>query len=416
MIKLFKKTSLITMLLLIIVSCSKDESYIPDNTPPTNQNPSEEPDEGYILQPEETASYMVNSNATEETIALFYNLKTLSRTKFIVGQQDAFNSFYNNDSGDSDIKKATGNDPGLLGSDFMFITDDNNDGTSGNWFYQQEQKIISDAIEAYDKGMVNVFCWHFREPYDGDEFYSENIDPTNLNNAFSSIMPGGENHDYYKLKLDKIADVANNLIGSDGKKIPFVFRPFHEFDGSWFWWGQSYCTPQQYKTLWQFTVDYLTDTLGVNNMLFSFAPDNNFNTESEYLSRYPGDSYVDILGMDNYGDFSNQGTTGVTNANNKLQVLTNLAKEKVKIAGLTETGFRVTDQTSPIAGFYSTNMYNAITQNSNQIGFMMFWNNDANGYYTPVPGTSDINNFIEFTNKPKAVLQNELPNMYILPN
>ena len=81
--------------------------------------------------------YMVDSNATKETIALFYNLKTLSKTGFAVGQQDAFSGFYNNSGGMSDIKKTTGNDPALLGSDFMFITDKINDGQSSNWFYQQ---------------------------------------------------------------------------------------------------------------------------------------------------------------------------------------------------------------------------------------------------------------------------------------
>ena len=372
--------------------------------------------EVFVLNPNDTTNYMVNPNATDETVALFYNLKILSKDSFIIGQQDAFNAFYDNNIGDSDIKKTTGNDPGLLGSDFMFIADDNNNGQASNWFYQQEQIITGDAIEAYDKGMVNAFCWHFREPYSGDEFYSSNIDPTDLNNAFASILPDGENHDYYIEKLDKIADVTSNMIGGDGKKVPIIFRPFHEFDGSWFWWGAAYCTPEQYIELWQFTVEYLRDTKGVNNMLFAYSPDNNFSSENSYLDRYPGDAYVDILSMDNYGDFSNQGTTGVNNANNKLKILSDLAEEKVKIAALTETGYRITSGTSPISGFFATNMYNAITQNDNKIAFMMFWNNNEDGYYTPPPNQPDTNDFIDFANKPKSVLQNNLPDMYTLPN
>ena len=373
--------------------------------------------EAFVLQPQDAASYMVNPNSTPETVALFYNLKILSKTKFIIGQQDAFNSFYNNNAGDSDIKKTTGSDPGLLGSDFMFIADDNNDGTASNWYYQQEQIIKGDVIEAYNKGMVNVFCWHLREPYSGAEFYSENIDPTDLANAFASILPGGENHDYYKGKLEKVAEVANSLVGNDGNLIPFVFRPFHEFDGNWFWWGANYCTPQQFKILWQFTVEYLRDTLNVNNILFAFSPDNNFFTEAEYLVRYPGDNYVDIIGMDNYGDLNNQGQAGIDDANAKLQIISNLSKERVKIAAFTETGYRIVPGVNnPISGFYSNNMYNAITQNNNEIGFMMFWNNNQDGYYTPAPGLSDANDFILFANKPKSVLQNELPNMYELTN
>lgn len=370
----------------------------------------------FTLQPEETASFMVNPNATPETIALFYNLKILSKTKFIIGQHNALSSFYNDNNGDSDVKKTTGNDPGLLGSDFMFITDDNNDGNPQNWFYQQEQRIKADAIKAYNRGMINAFTWHLREPYDGTEFYTDNMTTFQKNNAFKSILPGGENHDYFKEKLQKVADVANSMIGDDGKLIPFIFRPFHEFDGSWFWWGASYCTPQEYKTVWQFTVEYLRDTLNVNNMLFAFSPDNGFNSEAEYLERYPGDNYVDVLGMDNYGDFNNQGQSGVTNANKKLEIISNLAIKRVKIAAFTETGYFVTPgENTPITGFFSTNLYNAITNNNIEIGFMMFWNNSQKTYCIPVPGLPDTADFLEFTNKPKAALLNELPNMYTLP-
>ena len=236
-------------------------------------------------------------------------------------------------------------------------------------------------------------------------------------NAFKSILPGGVNHDYYKQKLEKVAEVSNSMLGNDGELIPFIFRPFHEFDGSWFWWGASYCTPQEYKTVWQFTVEYLRDTLNVNNILFAFSPDNSFNSVSEYLDRYPGDNYVDILGMDNYGDFNNQGQTGVDKANKKLLIISNLAIEKVKIAGFTETGYFVTPgENNPITGFFANNLYNAITNNNIEIGFMMFWNNSQKTYCVPVPGLPDTADFIEFTNKPKSALLNQLPNMYTLPN
>lgn len=378
---------------------------------------SEEP-ETFVLTPSQARSYMVNPNATNETVALFYNLKILSQTKFIVGQQDAFNSFFNNATGDSDIKKTTGNDPGLLGSDFMFIADDKNDGTDSNWWFQQEQKTKADAIEAYNKGMVNTFCWHFREPYEGLTFYTSEMTNAQKTKAFKSILPGGENHEYYKQKLEKIAQVTKNLVGGDGKLVPIIFRPFHEFDGDWFWWGKSYCTANEYMTLWQFTVEYLRATLGVNNMLFAFSPDKNFTSEGEYLSRYPGDAYVDILGMDNYGDFDKgQGTTGVNRGNEKLQILTKLAKEKVKIAALTETGYRVEPGVNtPINGFHSTNIYDALTNNNVEIAYMMYWNNTNAAYYTPVPSVSDAIDFIQYANKEASVLQNNLPEMYTLPN
>ncbi len=372
--------------------------------------------EEFILLPEETRSYMVNPNATDETVALFYNLKTMSKSSFIIGQQDAFNSFYNDNTGDSDIKKLTGSDPGLLGSDFMFITDDQNNGNSSNWFYQQEQIITADAIEAYDKGMVNAFSWHIREPYEGEHFYADDMTEFQRENALKSILPGGANHDYYKTKLDKVAKVAKGMVGADSKLVPIIFRPFHEFDGSWFWWGKNYCTAAEYIQLYQFTVEYLRDEKQVDNMLFAFSPDNHYDSKGVYLERYPGDEYVDILGMDNYGDFSNQGQTGANRANSRLKIISDLAIDKVKIAALTETGYRVTSGTSPIANLFSTYYYSTLTNNDVEIGFVMYWNNNNDGYYTPTPGTSDAADFIEFTNKEGALLQNELPDMYNLPN
>ncbi|GAA4281934.1 glycosyl hydrolase [Gaetbulibacter aestuarii] len=370
----------------------------------------------FTLLPGETSAYMVNPNATNETVALFYNLKTLSKTNYIVGQHDAFSSFYRDVGGDSDIKKTTGSDPALLGSDFMFITDDANTGTTTNWYYQQEQAIKQHVIEAYNKGMVNIFAWHFREPFEGKEFYTSQMTNFQKQNAFKSILPGGSNHDYYKSKLDKIAEIANSLIDSNGNLIPFIFRPFHEFDGDWFWWGAPYCTPQEFITLWQFTVEYLRDVQSVNNILFAYSPDNKFTTESEYLNHYPGDAYVDVLGMDNYGDFISMTQMGVDDANKKLKIISDLAIQKVKLAALTESGYFVEPGvTDPDPQFYSKNLYQALTNNDVELSFMMFWNNSKDRYCTPPPGESTTGDFILFANKQESLLQNEIPDLYALP-
>src|SRR5690606_21498806 len=135
---------------------------------------------------------------------------------FVVGQQDAFSAHFQGAAGGSDMKKVTGSDPGLLGLDFSFITDNSNNGQANNWFYQQEQNIIKDAVEAYDKGMITTFSWHFREPYEGNHFYTSSMTEFQKQNAFKSILPGGANHEYYKEKLKKIAEVVKSIRGSDG--------------------------------------------------------------------------------------------------------------------------------------------------------------------------------------------------------
>lgn len=404
----FLKIVFLSLSILTIVSCSSDNEdagqVIVD--PPTQEDP---------LTTSNAANYMVDANATKETVALFYNLKRLAQTKTAIGQQDAFNSFYQDAGGDSDIKKNTGFDPAVLGSDFMFITDKNNNEQSNNWFYQQEQKIIADTKAAYAKGIINTFSWHLREPYNEDSFYTADMTSDQKSTAFRSILPGGANNEWYKKKLDKVASVVSNLKGSNGELIPIIFRPFHEFDGSWFWWGADFCTADEYKKAYQFTVDYLKNTKGVHNILYAFSPDNSYTTETNYLSRYPGDKYVDIIGMDNYGDFNNQGQTGSDRANTKLKILSDYAKAKVKIAALTETGYRVTSTTPAITDWFSTFLYSALTKNDIQISYVMFWNNNTDGYYVPNGSVSNTADFKTYSLKTKSALANSLPKMYEMP-
>ncbi|MFV8343942.1 glycoside hydrolase family 26 protein [Flavobacterium sp. XS2P39] len=405
---------IVICLTLLISGCSSNpDTPDPVVTPPTTV-PGTPTDALTTLN---VKTYMVDAGATAETVALFYNLKKLAKTKFAIGQQDAFNSFYNNGSTSmSDIKKTTGNDPVILGADFMFITDKNNTGQADNWFYQQEKKITDDAKAAYAKGMITIFCWHLREPNKEDSFYADDMTADQKVTAFKSILPGGSKHDWYKTKLDKIAAVISNLKGDNGELIPIIFRPFHEFDGNWFWWGANYCTPEEYKTAYQFTVDYLKNTKGIHNVLYAFSPDNSYSTATAYLSRYPGDNYVDVLGIDNYGDFNNQGQAGSDRANAKLKIVSDLAKTKVKIAAMTETGYLITATNTPISGWFSTYLYNAMTANSVEISFVMFWNNTKDAYYVPTPSATNAADFTSFVNKPKSILVNTLPKMYVLPN
>ncbi|TRX41283.1 glycoside hydrolase family 26 protein [Flavobacterium restrictum] len=402
---------IIASIAVVIASCSKskeDETLVIDPNPvPVVVTDA--------LTTQNVKTYMVDPAATTETVALFYNLKKLAKTKFAIGQQAAYSGFYKDATGLSDIKKTTGFDPALMGSDFMFITDKNNNGQSNNWFYQQEKKTLDDAKLAYSNGMINTFCWHLREPNKEDSFYAADLTEEQKATAFKSILPGGTNHAWYKTKLDKVASVVSNLKGANGELIPIIFRPFHEFDGSWFWWGASFCSAEDYKAVYQFTVTYLRDTKGVHNILYAFSPDNSYTTSANYLSRYPGDAYIDVLGMDNYGDLNNQGQAGSDRANAKLKMVSDLAKTKVKIAAMTETGYEVTATKTAVSGWFSTYLYNALTANSIEISYVMFWNNGGNNYYVPTPTAANAQDFKDFATKTKSALVNTLPSMYVLP-
>ncbi len=87
---------------------------------------------------EEIRQMLVNKNATDETAALFYNLLQIRETGFIVGHHDSYSKFRQEGSNVSDFYKSTGYHPGVLGADCMLITDDQNTGLPGDWYYKHE--------------------------------------------------------------------------------------------------------------------------------------------------------------------------------------------------------------------------------------------------------------------------------------
>ncbi len=85
---------------------------------------------------------------------------------------------------------------------------------------------------------------------------------------------------------------------------------YHEHTGAWFWWGGSeQCTPEEYKQLWTMTVDHLRNKKNVHNLLYAYSPSET-KDETEFLERYPGDEYVDIVGYDCYATGERFGCSG----------------------------------------------------------------------------------------------------------
>ncbi|MEU4887419.1 MULTISPECIES: glycoside hydrolase family 26 protein [Streptomyces] len=82
-----------------------------------------------------------------------------------------------------------------------------------------------------------------------------------------------------------------------------VLRPFHENSGSWFWWGAAHASPTEYVELFRDTVEYLRDTQHVHNLLCAYSPGSGYGgSDDVFLRTYPGDDFVDVLGIDSYDD------------------------------------------------------------------------------------------------------------------
>ena len=84
--------------------------------------------------------------------------------------------------------------------------------------------------------------------------------------------------------------------------IPVIYRPLHEGNAGWFWWGireEAGIMPQDTARLFRFVHDFFAVTHGLDNILWEFCPTVN-DRRDVLCDWYPGDGYVDLLAMDWY--------------------------------------------------------------------------------------------------------------------
>ncbi|SHH93884.1 mannan endo-1,4-beta-mannosidase [Flavobacterium sp. CF108] len=347
----------------------------------------------------------IDKNATKETRILYHNLKAISKEHILFGHQHAleYGHGWSNDPNKSDVKLVTGSHPAVIGIDFSGFS-----GHSKEEIEKTKAVLRKNVIDTYERGGITTVSWHFNNPVSKDGFYWK--DSVSVA-AMSLIKKGGSHHEEYKEILKTIADFAHSVKAKDGKLVPMIFRPFHEFDGDWFWWGKKYTSREDFIEVWQFTVSYLRDTLKVHNFIYAFSPDTRFNSESEYLERYPGDDYVDLFGMDDYGDFGRDGKYDLDAGIKRLKIISDIAIKKNKLAAFTETGL----ESIPNATWWTETLLKSLQKEKIALCYVLVWRNDAKSpthYYAPFPGQISEQDFIKFYNDPYTLFENDLKNIY----
>jgi len=359
-----------------------------------------------ILASSASAINTVDGKSTHETKALFANLKEIQESKILVGQHDAtmYGHTWSGDENRSDMKDVCGSHPALIGFDFALITNKPSAMTKN-----RSELLLRRMIETYNRGGVVTMCWHTDNPFNGESAW---VDTTKaFVNTVKELLPGGKAHEVYKNKLKQIAEMAKMTKGADGKLVPIIFRPFHEMEGGWFWWGRPYRTSDEFKMLWQFTVEYLRDSLQVHNFLYAFSTDCKFTTREQYLIDYPGDNFVDVLGMDDYWDFRPDGANNPLLAGKKIKIVSDLAQEKGKLAAMTETGLEsITDST-----WFTKKLLPVLRYEDSKLAYVIFWRNDnhmQHHFYAPFPGHSSVPDFLRFYHDEYTLFENDLRNIY----
>ena len=347
----------------------------------------------------------IDVNATKETKNLFRNLQKLSKDHILFGHQHAtqYGHGWFGDSDRSDVKSVTGSHPAVIGVDFSGLS-----GRPDSEIEREKDNLRKVIADTYNRGGITTVAWHFNNPVSKTNFYWND---STAAAAVKDIIPGGAYNEKYKSILQTIADLAKSTKGLDRKTVPMIFRPYHEFDGNWFWWGKSHCTTDEFKALWRFTVSYLRDSLGVHSFIYAFSPDNKFTSEAEYLERYPGDEWVDMVGVDNYGDFGRDGKYDLNAGIKKLKIVSDYAHKAGKLAAFTETGL----ESIPNTTWWTETLLKSVRTEKMQLAYVLVWRNDINSpthFYAPFPGQVSEGDFIKFYNDPYTLFEKDLRNIY----
>ncbi len=299
------------------------------------------------------------------------------------------------DSGRSDVLETAGDYPAMMNWDLGGIEK----GDAANLDSVNFARMRAEAIAQYERGGVNAFSWHAVNPVDGQDSW-QCSDTTIVAQILTDSVVGARFED----QVRRAARFIMSLTDSTGSRIGVVFRPWHEHTGAWFWWGERQCTPEQYRKLWEKTRSVF-DSEGVDNVLWAYSPDR-VKSIDEYLERYPGDEYVDIMGADVYHYGAEKGVDTYRAAvDATLSAATEAARRSGKLVAFTETG---------LEGVTMDNWWTDVllpAMEGYPVAYVVVWRNahdKPEHFFGPWRGHSSADSFRRFHADPRTVFASEM--------
>ena len=174
------------------------------------------------------------------------------------------------------IKETTGKLPAMRGLDFMNADFDG---------------VVERAEDWWEKGGLVTICWHTGINGLG---YQESL---NDEPDFDKLLKKGTKEN--KAMLENWDKAAEALVKLRDAGVPVLWRPFHEFDGKWFWWGKG--GGENFIKLWQMMYDRYTNKFGLTNLIWVLGYSGDVRS-----GWYVGDDYCDIIGSDTYDNSTNK--------------------------------------------------------------------------------------------------------------
>ena len=377
------------------------------------------------LAPAAAEVKLVDAKANSQSVALYRYLAVVTKAgKVIYGHEnDAHHKMFRPENGtQSDTKDITGSYSGIVGFDALsFVGDEQRlDDCEWNMGKTYVDKMVELTTPAVKEGAIISLSMHMPNfdmverrakvtgstPENRDHYinYTTHISDGNV---VHRILPGGDLNNSFNGYLDRVAEYAERM---EKEGAPILFRPLHEHNGYWFWWGKDHSSAKDFQKLWEYTVTYLRDTKGVHNMLYVYSPNGHFNNTAEYLDRYPGDKWVDIMGVDTYDD--DQTGEWYKLLGNDLAVMNQVAEKNGKVITISEAGVRRGGSLC-VTGNVDKDWFSKVANIAvaNKAAYFMTWSNFEkleHNFFAPymvskTRGQEMINNFVDFYNMPETL-------------
>ncbi|NND32518.1 MAG: T9SS type A sorting domain-containing protein [Saprospiraceae bacterium] len=240
-----------------------------------------------------------------------------------------------------------------------------------------DMNAINTTLENHwnQKKLVTL-SWHLPNPWtSGDSWDVTNQDK--LADLLDNTKPVAAT---WRSQLDEIATVLQDL---KNRGVVVLWRPLHEANGYWFWWGHPAASDASdaaaFKALWQDMFNYFSVTKGLDNLLWVYsAGEGQFHNPTDFC--YPGGHVVDIVGLDLYHD-----DLSVVQPQD-FQNLINLNK----VLAVTEFG---PDIPNDPADYDYTVVHNFIKNNYPEVAYLHAWHS-----WQHTPALYHHNSFVENVN------------------
>ncbi|RMI38489.1 beta-mannanase [Streptomyces triticirhizae] len=260
--------------------------------------------------PHQVTGEPVNPDASPEARSLLAYLTDHYGESILSGQQDMASLQW--------IEENLGTSPAIAGLDMMDYSPSRVErGTVG--------VDVDNALAWDERGGITTFVWHWNAPSGlidepGREWYRGfYTDATTFDVEAALADPDSED---YRLLLRDIDAISAELQRLEDAGIPVLWRPLHEAEGGWFWWGAK--GPEPAKELWRLMYQRMTEVHGLDNLIWIWN-----SVEPEW---YPGDDVVDIVSADSYPPAGDYGPLSAT-----YDKLVELGQDR-KLVALTECG------------------------------------------------------------------------------